>query len=118
MSVERQQLGRDGEAAVAAWYRSHGWEVLAANWRCRDGEIDLVVGRGTTLVICEVKTRRSDRFGTGAEAVGVTKQRKVRTVARAFLAAHDVRAAVVRFDVAVVVPGPRGFAVEVIEGAF
>lgn len=118
MSGARQQLGRDGEAAAAAWYRSRGWEVVAANWRCRDGEIDLVVGRGTTLVVCEVKTRTSDRFGTGADAVGPAKQRKVRTVARRFLQEHQVRASLVRFDVAVVTPGTHGFAVEVIEGAF
>ena len=59
------------------------------NWRCREGELDLVVRRGRTLVFVEVKTRRTDRFGTPAEAVTPTKQRRLRSLARRYLEATD-----------------------------
>ena len=72
-----------------------GYEVVARNWRCAEGELDLVVGRPGELVFCEVKTRTSDRFGVPAEAVTIAKQRRLRTLAASFLAEHplDVGAA-------------------------
>ena len=108
-------LGRAGEDRAAAHYRSLGYEILARNWRAgHSGEIDLVLVRGGVVVICEVKTRSSDRFGTPAEAVDWRKQRRLRGLALQFLEAHSVRAACIRFDVASV----RGDIVELIEAAF
>ena len=119
MSAHRRALGADGEAVVAHWYERRGASVVDRNWRCRLGEIDLVVRDATTLVVCEVKTRTSDRHGSGAAAVDVGKQRRLRALAVAYLAQWEgERPAVVRFDVAVVTPGPHGFAVRVIEAAF
>src|SRR4051794_24392845 len=102
------RLGADGEAVVAHHYRRRGYEIVARNWRCTHGELDLVAELGSLLVVCEVKTRTSDRFGGGAAAVGVAKQRRIRRATAAFLGDHH--AAEVRFDVAVVRPGPHGFA--------
>ena len=59
----RRALGTSGEEAVARWYEREGYEILDRNWRVREGEIDLVVRRGTTVVFCEVKTRRGTGFG-------------------------------------------------------
>lgn len=115
MPSARQVRGADGERAAARWYEDHGYEVLDRNWRCREGELDLVLGTATTLVFCEVKTRTNDRFGTPAEAVTPRKRAKVRQVARRYLEATDRRAASLRFDVASVRPGGE---VEVITGAF
>jgi putative endonuclease len=109
----RQQLGARGEQLAAEWYVAHGYEVLARNWRCREGELDLVVRRPGELVFCEVKTRASDRFGVPAAAVTLTKQRRVRLLAVRFLAAHG-GGGDLRFDVAAVTGGR----VEVIEAAF
>ncbi len=99
--------------------------MLARNWRCADGELDLVVvdGTGTTVVICEVKTRLSDRFGTPFEAVTGLKQRKLRRLAGRWLAQRRASgqpgAPSVRFDVAgVTADGRGGLQVEVIENAF
>ena len=78
MTDARRAFGQAGEDRAAAWYRAHGYEVLARNWRCREGELDLVVRRGRTLVFVEVKARRTDRFGIPAEAVTPTKQRRLR----------------------------------------
>jgi putative endonuclease len=109
-------LGAEGEERTAAWYRAAGYTIVARNWRCREGEIDLICTYGRTLVICEVKTRSSLAYGHPAEAVTPAKQRKLRTLARLWLAGQTppVRADEIRFDVAAVLPGE----VDVIESAF
>jgi len=114
MTKQRQELGRAGEARAASWYEERGFVTLAKNWRCREGELDLVVRRGELVVFCEVKTRSSTRFGTPAEAVTVAKQRRIRRLALRYLAEHPQAAGTLRFDVAAVTP--RG--IEVIEAAF
>jgi putative endonuclease len=99
---------------VAGWYRSSGYEVLARNWRCPQGELDLVLRRGDVIVFCEVKARSSTAFGAPVEAVTRAKQARLRRVAGRYLHAGSERAGLVRFDVASVLHG----AVEVVEGAF
>ena len=114
---QRQRLGARGERLAAAWYRAHGYTVVARNWRCREGEIDLIVARRGELVFCEVKTRSSDRFGVPAEAVTPAKQARLRALAGRFLAELSPgrgRGWSLRFDVAAVTAGR----IEVIEGAF
>jgi putative endonuclease len=107
-------LGRDGEALAAAWYEARGYEVVDRNWRTTAGEIDIVARRGRLVVIAEVKTRSSDRFGAPVEAVIATKQARLRQLAAAWLRAHEVRGARVRFDVVSVL----GATIEVLENAF
>jgi putative endonuclease len=118
--VTNIRAGADGEHQAAEWYAARGYRVVVRNWRCESGELDLVVTRPGELVFCEVKTRASSRFGTPAEAVTRAKQRRLRTLAATFLAAHGDtpglpgRGATLRFDVASVLAGR----VEVIESAF
>jgi putative endonuclease len=114
----RRAVGDAGEEAVAEWYRARGYEVVARNWRVRSGEVDLIVRRGATVVFCEVKTRRGDRYGLPVEAVTRAKQARIRAVAAQWLRAAAARAPEVRFDVASVRPNGRGWDVEVIAGAF
>ena len=112
----RRSLGAAGEEVAAAWYTARGYEVVARNWRCKDGELDLIVRAGRTYVFCEVKTRRSTTFGLPVEAVTRTKQMRIRRLAARWLEdgapgpAKDIR-----FDVASVM-GPKD--IEVVEGAF
>jgi putative endonuclease len=115
----RRALGASGEAAVARWYEADGYEVVDRNWRCRDGELDLVLAAPGVVVFCEVKTRRGRAFGSPFEAVTIAKQRRIRRLAVRWLADHDVRARTIRFDVASVLH-ERGHApvVDVIENAF
>jgi putative endonuclease len=112
-------LGQRGEAAALRHYLDAGYEALARNWRCPLGELDLVLVRGGLVVFCEVKTRGGDGFGGGYEAVTWRKRAKLRQLAEAFLMAHRLVPAAVRFDVASVRARP-GFAprVEVYEDAF
>jgi putative endonuclease len=114
----RADRGATGEDATASWYRERGFRIVARNWRCAAGEIDLLVARGALLVICEVKTRRGSEFGGGYEAVGRQKQRKLRQLAELFLQASTTRPTAVRFDVASVALGPRGASIEVFRDAF
>jgi putative endonuclease len=93
-----QDLGRRGERAAAEHYRRLGFDV-ALNWRTDRGEIDLICTRGGLVVFCEVKTRRSTRFGSGVDAVGPAKQARVRRLAGAWLSAQSEHFDQVRFDV-------------------
>ena len=74
-----------------AWYEAHGYEVVARNWRCREGELDIVARRGRLHVFCEVKSRSSDAFGVPAEAVGRPKRARLRRLAALWFAAHPRR---------------------------
>jgi putative endonuclease len=112
--VRRQELAAYGEETVAEWYRSAGFEVVARNWRCPQGELDLVLRHGDLLVVCEVKTRSSTAFGAPVEAVTPAKQARVRRAAARWLEEGSRHAGLVRFDVASVL----GDVVEVVEGAF
>ena len=110
-------MWHEGERAAWGWYRERGYRFVARNWRSRVGELDLVVERGGTLVICEVKARASALAGP-FDAVTPAKQRKVRAVAEAFLLATGARPQACRFDVASVVLGRGGPRVHVFEDAF
>ncbi len=113
-----RSLGASGEDTAAAWYEENGYEVLERNWRRREGEVDLIVRRRRTVAFVEVKTRTSDAFGTGAEAVLPAKQRRIRRLASRWLAEltpASGRALVdLRFDVVDITAGQ----VDVIEDAF
>ncbi|HEX2191619.1 MAG TPA: YraN family protein [Acidimicrobiales bacterium] len=114
MTSARRQLGAHGEDRVAAWYEAHGYSVADRNWRCRQGELDLVARRRGVVVFCEVKTRSSTAFGAPVEAVTRTKQARLRVLAARWLEDSPVAAREIRFDVASVLEGK----VEVLEGAF
>jgi putative endonuclease len=117
--VSTTDLGNHGERIAAAYLTAAGLRVLDRNWRCRDGELDIVARDGDTLVFCEVKTRRGVGFGHPAEAVTPVKQRRLRTLAQRWLATHDEHAPDLRFDVVGVLVGSRGpAAVTHLAGAF
>jgi putative endonuclease len=80
------RLGSEGERLAARFLERRGYRVLGAGFRARRGEIDLVCQRGDRLVLVEVKTRSSDRFGTPAEAVGARKRRALLAAAAEYRA--------------------------------
>ena len=113
MTHARQSFGAAGEARAARWYEDNGYVVLARNWRCKAGEIDLVVARPGVVAIVEVKARRTAAFGAPVEAVTLDKQRRIRTLAFHYLAAHPTRGRL-RFDVVSILGGE----LTVLQGAF
>ena len=115
MTSSSRQLGVDGEDAVAKWYEAQGYEVVARNWRCKDGELDLIVRANRTFVFCEVKTRTSTAFGAPVEAVTSDKQQRLRRLAARWLEDDaPLRPTEIRFDVASVLGGE----IDVLQGAF
>ena len=111
----RREYGDEGESLAVAWYVAQGYEVLERNWRCRDGELDLVVRRGRTVVFCEVKRRRTTRYGTPAESITYEKKQRIRHLAARWLReSATMRPGEIRFDVAAILDG----SIDVLEGAF
>ncbi|GGZ78258.1 YraN family protein [Streptomyces subrutilus] len=86
--VARQALGRYGEDLAARRLTEAGMTVIARNWRCRGGEIDIVARDGDALVVCEVKTRRAGAFEHPMAAVRPGKAERLRALALRWLADH------------------------------
>ena len=123
-AAARVARGKWAEDLVSRWYEQHGYVIVARNWRCKRGELDVVACKDSVLVVCEVKARASNAFGTPAEAVTLAKQLKVRRATADFRAlmrvAKDPCAMLinttraVRFDVACVL----GTQLEMLEDIF
>ena len=92
--------------------------VLARNFRCRSGEIDIVADDRGTVVFVEVKERRSDSHGSAVEAVTIEKRRRVVRTARVYAATHGLSESRIRFDVVAIDWGPEGPRVRHDAGAF
>ena len=97
---EARGVGDRGEDLACEHLEELGWQVLDRNWRCKEGELDVVaLSDDGELVFCEVKTRRSTRCGVPVEAVGHEKARRLRRLAWAWLREHDRRPDRFRIDV-------------------
>lgn len=114
----RKAFGSSGEDLAALLYRRDGYEVVARNFTCPAGEIDIIVRRGDIIVFCEVKTRRTDFFGDPSEAVTPAKQARLRRLALIWLSQHRGRGFKMRFDVVSIVDDGRGSRVRRLENAF
>lgn len=112
--MRRNAIGQWGEELACRHLRALGWRILERNWRCSEGELDIVAtepGRLETLVFCEVKCRTSTNFGVPLEAITQVKFRRLRVLAARWLAEHEWHGSQVRIDgIGVLVPpagGPR-----------
>lgn len=97
--LAKDELGRFGEELAAQHLRQCGMEVLDRNWRTRAGELDIVARDGGTLVVCEVKTRRTVDFGHPLAVVTPVKLRRLRHLACEWVQSHEVRPREIRIDV-------------------
>ncbi len=109
-SACRQALGAYGEDVAARHLTAGGMVLLDRNWRCSQGEIDLVLREGSVLVICEVKTRTSHLCGTPHEAITDAKLDRLRRLGQAWIHAHAVVAEDTRVDLVAVLQPSRGSA--------
>ena len=110
-------LGQQGEQLAADFLTEAGLSVLGRNWRCTQGEIDIVALDGRTLVICEVKTRSGVRFGTPVEAITRQKACRLRRLAVAWVRAHGLVFDQIRIDVIGVLRTASGeFSLEHVRG--
>jgi putative endonuclease len=91
--------GASGEALACRHLEAQGFAILARNFRCRSGEVDVVAREGATTVFVEVKERRRATHGCGHEAVTFGKRRRILRAARLYAAAHGLSEAPLRFDV-------------------
>jgi putative endonuclease len=113
--MDRRQTGTLAENSAAAFLESQGFTIVARNFQRRVGEIDVVARDGELLVVAEVRTRASDRFGGAAASVSPGKQRRVAATTALFLQCRpELRRCRVRFDVIVV----RNGAIEWLKHAF
>lgn len=115
--MDRQQLGQEAESRGALLLEQAGLKVLARNYRCRGGELDIVACDGRVLVVAEVRMRSSDRFGGAAASITWRKRQRIVRATRHLLATHPQWSALpVRFDALVV--GSAGQPMEWIRSAF
>lgn len=97
--TKEKLLGAFGEAAAAAYLRKKRYHILGMNYHCPQGELDVIARQRDTVVFAEVKLRREGGFASAAEAVTVSKQRKLRLAAEAWLAENELDDVPCRFDV-------------------
>lgn len=118
--MRKKESGNQGEALAARYLTERGYAVLARQWRCRFGELDLVA-RSPEGVLCfvEVKRRKAGAIELPREAVTPAKRKRLRLTARSYLAAYDLDDVPARFDVAEVYEENNGgLRVEYLEDAF
>ena len=117
-SDPRRQLGDQGEDLAAAALKRQGYKILERNYVTPMGEIDLIARQGRTVVVVEVKTRKSARFGSPQEGVSAAKQGRLRRLAEYYLKAKRLTGSPVRFDVVAVTLAGDAPRVEIIQDAF
>jgi putative endonuclease len=114
----RRDLGDFGERVAAAHLESKGYRILARNFRCREGEVDLIAQLDATVAFVEVKTRRGVSMGTAAESISTGKARRLLLAAQTFALQHDGLSQDRRIDViAIDLDGGRVLGVHHFEGA-
>ena len=95
----KDELGREGEQVAVEYLERAGLRVLDRNWRCAEGEIDIVAAERQVMVVCEVKTRSGTGFGTPLEAITRQKLARLRRLAARWLVANGVLFDEIRIDV-------------------
>jgi putative endonuclease len=106
--VNRKALGELGERWAREYLERHGYRIRETNFRCREGEIDIVAEHEGCLVFVEVRTKTSAAFGSPEESVNVAKQEKLVAVALSYLQTHDDLPSDWRIDVVAIEVSPRG----------
>ena len=112
----KKVIGNAGEEKVVWKYRLKGYRILARNFSCRYGELDIVAQKGDTIAVIEVKTRKNDKFAQAKEFVDYRKQEKIKNTTNIFLQKNKLADCNIRFDVAEVYTESN--TVNILENAF
>jgi len=107
MPTKRKEIGAIGENLATDYLKKHGYKIIQRNFRCREGEIDIIAQKGDCLVFVEVRTKRNTAFGTPEESVTLSKREKLISLANAYLQAYDKPPQSWRIDVVAVELGPN-----------
>lgn len=110
-------LGKQGEQLAVEYLQRAGMRILDRNWRCAEGEIDIVAAERRALVVCEVKTRAGVRYGSPLEAINRKKHSRLRRLAVRWLIAHGILFDEIRIDIVGVLRSESGeFTIEHVRG--
>ena len=118
MKTDRTATGKRGEDLAAAFLAENGYRILARNWRCSLGEIDIIAAEGTELVFVEVKSRTSDLFGAPELSVNPRKQKKLASLALCYITEQSYHNRDASFDVVTVTFRGTVPRIELIRNAF
>lgn len=119
MPSPRARIGRSAEIAAAAELGVRGYRIITSNYRCRQGEIDLIARDGDCLVFVEVRCRRTNEYGTPAESITLAKQRKLIITAQHYIDDLGLGDCECRFDVVEVSSrGGKLYVSDIIKNAF
>ena len=116
--MRRIRTGKLGEELAVAYLQRAGYRILAQNFRCLHGEVDIIAEDGDIIVFVEVKSRKSEMFGEPQEAVGLEKQKKLSRISLHYLQQKRLETCNARFDVVAVKLLPDGTRIELIRNAF
>lgn len=118
-TASQLKIGKMGEEVTVHWLKNQGWEILARNWRCPHGEIDIIARQGDIVAFVEVKTRTVGYLSSPLEAINIIKQHKILKTAWLWLEEVKIQEQP-RFDVAAIVINTKGqvLSFEYIESAF
>ncbi len=108
MASQRKKTGAYGERLAERYLTEHGYEIVAKNWRCPEGELDLIARQGEMLVFAEVRTRRGTHLGPPEASITPAKQTKLVQLAYTFLADYENPDCAWRIDVIAIVLNQQG----------
>ncbi len=111
-------FGKNSEKRAAIFLKKNGYTIIDKNYRCKQGEIDLIASDGDTLVFCEVKARSSKAFGTPLEGVTAAKAEKIRKTAEHYMHQKGITNVDCRFDVVAIDESEKEPSIELIRNAF
>jgi putative endonuclease len=116
--MRRIRTGKLGEDLAVAHLQNAGYQIIAQNYRCLYGEVDIIARDGDTIVFVEVKSRKSETFGEPQEAVGLEKRKKLSRISLHYLQQKRLETFNARFDVVAVKMSPDGNRINLIRNAF
>lgn len=113
----KQEIGQNGENLAEDYLKNEGYKIIKRNFRCKQGEIDIIAMDKNELVFIEVKTRSTAKYGNPAEAVNTIKQKHLKSAAEFYVHIHNLYKRFIRFDVIEIYYNKSGYKINHIKQA-